>query len=502
MVWYFNRILSLGVTPELDHVDRARVMVINMVCVVMTVILFVNTTVFTLLGSYNTLKSLLVVPLFVTVLYLNRRSLVNISKFVFSYGMLAMVFYLAVTNRRIGGEYALVAVACSSAFSFKKQHWMITTFVVSMLAFVVYFIIDAAYPFVPNPTVNYTATNIVYGFMSTSIVFVELVIFRSIIRKYADSFVESNKALNRTNEELNAINESLDVMVRERTEALENKTEELQAQKEKLKEVVMELDRNNAKLNATIKALQQRNYEMDQIVYRLSHNLKAPMCSIAGLSNLMQMDMNLDLIKQALPRVDQKIEEMESVFRSVSSLTSLNLEEVTLSAFSPEELIKEVVTKLRSMQGANDVAITVTPCDQIVVTDRKMLFTAVHHIVRNAIMFRDKNHDSHLTISCQADGFGCRLIFEDDGLGISDRIKDRIFDMFYQGSSESKGSGLGLYITREIIQRLQGTIDVLSDGPGTVVNIFIPSLFTKESNQSGADNQNRPLYPPALLRGA
>lgn len=465
---------SFGVTSDLDLEDRARITVINSICLGITVILGMSALVFSIFGSYHFVESIIVIPLLLLILYLNQKLFFNISRFVFSYGLLLLIFFIAITNRRTGAEYALIAIACSSAFAFKERSWIIISFVAACSLYIGYLIIDHSYIFYPDPRINYTITSTTCLLLSGTAVFIEMLIFRSIIRKYGDSLDETNKKLNHTNEELNAINESLDMMIKERTSALENKTEELQTQKEKLNEVVIELDHKNSVLNSTILELQQRNYEMDQIIYRLSHNLKAPLCSIAGLCNLMKIDLNFELIEQALPKIDMKIQEMENVFRSVSSLTSTNLEEIRNEEVSLEILVKEVTQKLRTMQGASQVTVTIDPFDSSIISDRRMLSIVFHHIVRNAIMFRNKSQENYLHVAFNQTSAGCRVTFTDNGIGIPDRIREKVFDMFFQGSEQSRGTGLGLYVAREVMRKLKGEIEISSHGPGTKVTVVVP----------------------------
>ena len=72
---------------------------------------------------------------------------------------------------------------------------------------------------------------------------------------------------------------------------------------------------------------------------------------------------------------------------------------------------------------------------------------------------------------------GTRVLFsvKDNGLGISDRMKKKVFEMFYRGNTKSKGSGLGLYIVKSAVDKLGGTLELESEeGKGTCFSVALP----------------------------
>src|SRR5690606_19214449 len=143
---------------------------------------------------------------------------------------------------------------------------------------------------------------------------------------------------------------------------------------------------------------------------------------------------------------------------------------------SLSELVKEAVHNLRNMQGAKTMTISIDDHEQLIHTDREMILNVFYHIIRNAIMFRAKDRHNHLHISFEQSEEESRVIFTDNGIGISDRIKDMLFDMFFQGSDECKGAGLGLYISRVIMRKLKGDVTLESEGVnrGVRVTVTIP----------------------------
>lgn len=499
---HFKSLFTLGEPLVSAHEDKARVIVMNTISVAVIALLFVLATFFIATASYRALWSLMLLPLFITILWLNKSGRLNVSRLLFTYGLLVILFVLAVGHRRTGAEYTLIAVACSSAFSFSRLRWITTSFFVSMLGYVIYRGIDYYLPFVPDDTVNYPLASVINAVICAAGVFFEMAVFRMLINRYAASYRASNEKLNLINAELNLVNESLDYMVQVRTHELEDKTAALQAQKEKLNVLVEQLDANNTKLNNTVVALKQRNFEMDQVIYRISHNLKGPVCSIAGLNNLMKMDLNKELVQVALPMIDQKIQEMENVFQSLACLADLHQERVTPTALKLGHIVTRVQEAIQDVSGADQVSIRVEGGMQSLHSDQQLLYLVFYHIIRNAIVFRSTMRSSYLEVTFEERAPGYRIFFKDNGIGISDKIKDRIFDMFFQGTDVASGAGLGLYITRQIVHRLGGDIHVTSSDEGTVVELYVPSLQVEKPLIPMPLEPQGPTFPLTLLRGA
>jgi len=98
------------------------------------------------------------------------------------------------------------------------------------------------------------------------------------------------------------------------------------------------------------------------------------------------------------------------------------------------------------------------------------------NILSNAIIFSDPKKESSVKISVVTTERSATISISDNGIGICQEYLPRVSNMFFRASELSKGAGLGLYITREIIRKLNGTITISSDeGVGTEVNVSIPN---------------------------
>jgi signal transduction histidine kinase len=143
------------------------------------------------------------------------------------------------------------------------------------------------------------------------------------------------------------------------------------------------------------------------------------------------------------------------------------------------DLLEESISSLKYMEGAEKVrSIRNIEATCPFYSDPSRLLMVFNNIISNSVRYRDKwKNDSYLQIDIQADGKGALIKFSDNGIGIAKEYIDDVFKMFYRATTESKGSGLGLYIVKSAVEKLQGTIEVQSEfGQGTTFVIEIPNL--------------------------
>jgi signal transduction histidine kinase len=101
----------------------------------------------------------------------------------------------------------------------------------------------------------------------------------------------------------------------------------------------------------------------------------------------------------------------------------------------------------------------------------------INNLLANAVAFQDYQKElSFVTVKITTSAEKMVISFQDNGIGIEERFLDKVFDMFYKASSVSTGSGLGLYIVKEIVTQLGGTVFISSEvGKSTHVEVSLPN---------------------------
>ncbi len=227
--------------------------------------------------------------------------------------------------------------------------------------------------------------------------------------------------------------------------------------------------------------LQRVNTELDNFVYHASHDLRAPLRSILGSLSLLKQEDSpeersrcVELIEGSISRLDTFITDLLSISRNQrreNPLVSINfmveLEQAIAGAYhvgSTQNL--EIITKVSQ------------PCP--FVADLTRVRIVLNNLVANAIKYRRYNTSrSHITIEVWVDQNQAHISIDDNGEGIAEEHIDYIFDMFYRASERSEGSGLGLYIVKDVVQKLSGDISVRSQlGKGTTFSLRLSNHRT------------------------
>lgn len=224
--------------------------------------------------------------------------------------------------------------------------------------------------------------------------------------------------------------------------------------------------------------LKKINSELDNFVYSISHDLRSPLLSVKGILNLVFKTSKLEekaagLLRTAensVNRLDETIQEILDYSRN--SRLGISNEWVDLG-----KLVSDICTDLKYAAPKNFLFKTELSDDTLnVFTDRSRLNTVLKNIIGNSVKYLRKDIDDPMVeITSVANDGQLSLTIRDNGEGVSSEHLPKVFDMFYRASKSSSGSGLGLYICKEIIQKMNGQILLTSDGSnGVEVSIKIP----------------------------
>lgn len=263
-------------------------------------------------------------------------------------------------------------------------------------------------------------------------------------------------------EEIKRLSDLLDertMALMARESDLADRTEELEAQKEELNSVVDELHRRNKSLEVALQELRERNQELDQILYRVSHDLRSPITSIFGILNLMEYEQMTRLQRDYFQHIRERTTGMDNLLNSLSSLSKTILNDIHYTRVDIDLVIRRCISELKHLANFDLVVIrSEINGNPEIVTDQLLFSIVVKNLLTNSVVFREPKKEGSVLIRSHASDAWIEVEIIDDGEGILESIKDRIFDMFYRGSELSKGSGLGLYVVKKIVNQLGGNI--------------------------------------------
>lgn len=264
--------------------------------------------------------------------------------------------------------------------------------------------------------------------------------------------------------DLKLFNQNLESMVEERTRALND-------------EIII---RKNAeeRLVQTNKELSKRNTELDNFVYSVSHDLRAPIASVLGLINLARSDKDPTMKQLYLDKIYSSALQQDAFIREILDQSRNSRLEVNKEEIHFEPLIEETFNQLKfatSTGSAVERVITVNQRESFF-SDRWRLKVIMNNIISNAIRYRN-GRDPVIKVNVHVDNHLALVEIEDNGRGIAREHLDKVCNMFYRATDDGAGSGLGLYIVKETMDKLHGSIQIDStEGMGTTVKLMIPEL--------------------------
>lgn len=223
--------------------------------------------------------------------------------------------------------------------------------------------------------------------------------------------------------------------------------------------------------------LKQANEELDRFVYSVSHDLSAPLKSIKGLVTISKMEPLS--AGQFIDKIDKSVDRLEDFITEVLDYSRTNRKQLVYEELHLKEILEEINAKFEFLPNFSRIQFAYELQVHTLSSDRFLLKVALSNLISNAIKYQKKLGDHIPSVTFKSSEKDGQLLFTitDNGEGIREEYKSKLFNMFYRGTASSTGSGLGLYIAKEAIQKLGGTIQVDSTwGEGSVFSIYLPLM--------------------------
>jgi PAS domain S-box-containing protein len=267
---------------------------------------------------------------------------------------------------------------------------------------------------------------------------------------------------------------------------------ELEQIKEDLEYRVQE---RTTELHHALQELRLRNHELDNYVYKVSHDLRAPLASILGLVSLTKLDNDISTIKHYIALIENRVNKSDEFIKSVLNHSRILNSELNVKSIDFEKIVNTCVDELRYMPDLDRLHISVSIHNKQIVfaNDEERLSIIFKNFISNAIKYHNPQVEkSFLRITITLSQLEALVLLEDNGVGIESSYLDKIFDMFFRGPIRSEGSGLGLYIVKQTLDRLGGTVSVDSRfNKGTTFRMVVPNLQPEIASPAAqAENQS------------
>jgi signal transduction histidine kinase len=253
----------------------------------------------------------------------------------------------------------------------------------------------------------------------------------------------------------------------------------------KLKAQFDEIQRKSNLLENRNTELQKLNEELDRFIYSSAHDLKSPLASMAGLVHLAKREMNVPEHGHYFERMQTSIEKMEGFIRDITDYAKNKRQKIKAERINLHAVFQDIFQSFQFIPLADKIQKNITISSGEFYTDRTRLEIILKNLISNAIRYADlEKENSFITLEVNHHSAYTIIKVTDNGIGIGEEHLYKIFDMFYRASHHAKGSGIGLFLVRESVKMLRGTIAVESElGKGSTFVLTLPTLHQVNVDQ-------------------
>jgi len=228
--------------------------------------------------------------------------------------------------------------------------------------------------------------------------------------------------------------------------------------------------------------LTKTNSELDRFVYSASHDLRAPLLSMLGLINVMELD-KIPGIEIYLAKMRKSIWKLDVFIKEIIDYSYNTRQNERLEVINLPVLIEESFEQYKYIANSTSISLqTEWNMMDDFYSDSRRIKIILNNLISNAVTYANPETTHPLIkIITHCDPACCIIRIIDNGVGIQQEHLNKIFDMFYRATTISNGSGLGLYIVKEATHKLGGSIDVESEpGVGTTFTLKIPNRVQED----------------------
>lgn len=244
-----------------------------------------------------------------------------------------------------------------------------------------------------------------------------------------------------------------------------------------------EIYSSRKELKDTNALLKKTNEELNRFVYSASHDLKAPIMSVMGLLKVAELegsdkdpDKFFRMIKSSVKQLDVFIHNIINYYKNTRMVEAEN-------PIDFKKIITETLDSYSNLENMAEIEVVLDVVqNESFFSDEFRIRVILNNLLSNSIKYqRKEERNKNITLKCIVNADHAILSLHDNGIGIKNEYLENIYNMFYRATRESTGSGIGLYIVKEAVDKVNGTIEVVSqENIGTTFIVQIPNKLALE----------------------
>jgi two-component system sensor kinase len=218
----------------------------------------------------------------------------------------------------------------------------------------------------------------------------------------------------------------------------------------------------NKELQSLASELKAAYKDMESFSYAASHDLRSPLITIEGFSNILLEDYAEKLDdkgKDFLIRINNSVKKMNQLIGDLLSFSRVSIKEILKHDFNMEELAQKLVNELAPTIGERDIKFEIKQMPSAY-GDLFMMNQVLLNLLSNAIKFTHTRETAMIEAGGYSENNENVYYVRDNGIGFDMKLSDRLFGLFQRihSSQEVEGTGLGLVIVKNIIEKHGGRV--------------------------------------------
>lgn len=222
--------------------------------------------------------------------------------------------------------------------------------------------------------------------------------------------------------------------------------------------------------------LRQVNKDLDSFLHSTSHDLRAPITSILGLTYLGKVELTEEKGRNYMELIEQRAQKLNMILTDVLRLSKTKKLGIKLQTIRFSDLVNDVVSDIEFLKGTSRIRLDYEKnSDSSFYSDPAQISIILSNLITNAVKYHRLNQDDpYIRIAFKRISDTVIFSVEDNGQGIPAHSVNKVFEMFFRASQETDGTGLGLYIVKEALAKVKGKIEVESEfGKGTIFTVTL-----------------------------
>lgn len=257
----------------------------------------------------------------------------------------------------------------------------------------------------------------------------------------------------------NSLNKLRDTQIQ-----LENQNEEIKSQNEEIRSQSEQIDRYNLELNERITertaALAKSHQQLSNFLYHSSHDVQAPVATLKGILRLARLDQQDKKSDQYFEMMQETIMQLEEMTKTIQLVYEIKSRELIIEKVNAKTFLETHLTTI--IKNEEKIVFTISGDDEVFVhTDVELLKTVIKELARNSVQYHTNEDKCTLLYHVSKNNQWLHLEVEDNGDGIDTEKQSNLFSLFNRSHENSTGTGLGLYIAKTCMERLNGAISFI-----------------------------------------